>query len=65
MFKFELGDEVKHRDIGFTGIVRGRVEYLGGDKKYGIRIKTMPDNFTVGQSFRWLNGDYLQLNKES
>ena len=62
MYKFELGDKVKHREIGFVGIVMGRVEYLSGTKKYGIKVETIPDNFIIGTTWRWLKGDYLQLH---
>ncbi len=62
-FKFELGDKVRHRTIGFEGEVRGRAEYANRCRLYGIRL--VDDNeWARRQSFRWIKGRLLTLNKE-
>jgi hypothetical protein len=51
-WKFELGDRVKDRVSGFSGIVISRTEYLNGCQQYGIAPPTdkegkMMDSYNI------------------
>lgn len=44
MFKFNLGDEVKHNLTPFKGTIVARTEWLNGCKRYNIQGKELKDN---------------------
>lgn len=50
MFKFKLGENVKDRVTGISGIVIGRVEYLYIENNYYVRWKREDG----GASEEWL-----------
>jgi len=58
MFKFNLGDKVRDKITGFTGIVTCRIEYLNGCLRVGVQPQEMekkdgsakyPDNIWFDQ----------------
>ena len=63
-FKFELGDYVYHKNIGFRGEITGRAEYIGGAKKYGISLHGSDHTYAQRQPYRWIAERLLTLDKE-
>lgn len=42
-FKYGLGDQVKDRVTGFTGIITCRIEWLNGCLRYGVQPQELKD----------------------
>ena len=42
-FKYELGDEVKDRITGFSGIITARTQWLTNCNTYGIKSRKLKD----------------------
>jgi hypothetical protein len=57
-WKFELGDRVKDRVSGFTGIVVSRTEYLNGCKQYGVNPPIHEGKMVEGYN---IDGQQLEL----
>lgn len=47
-FKFQLGDEVKCKITGFTGIVIGQHRWLHGCLTYSVRSRELKDGKGFG-----------------
>ena len=63
MYKFELEDKVKHVELHYRGTVTVRAEYSSGKLLYGIRILDWGDLRPARKKFRWVNGNFLQKEK--
>lgn len=63
-FKFSLGSEVKDKITGFTGIVRGRSEYLTGCNTYGIQSQKLTKE-NVPAKWEWLDEHLIGLVKKN
>lgn len=50
-FVFELGQEVRDVVTGYTGIVRGRAQYLTGCNTYAVQTRKLSD---AGKPADWL-----------
>jgi hypothetical protein len=51
MFKFELGQVVKEKITGFTGVIMGRTDYITGCKQYGLLSQKLDK--TTGKPLDW------------
>jgi hypothetical protein len=60
-FKFELGDKVRDRITGMTGIVTARSEHLFGCERYWVEPQEMKDGKPVDG--RWFDQDSVELMK--
>lgn len=58
-FRYELGDKVKDRITGMTGIVISRSEHLFGCERYWIEPQELKDGKPVDG--RWFDQDSLEL----
>jgi heat shock protein HspQ len=58
-FIFELGDEVKEKVTGFTGIVMARVEYATGCMQIGVLSRELRD----GKPQDWFYSDQERFTK--
>jgi len=43
MFKFNLGDQLRDKITGFTGIATGRTEWLNGCIRYALQSEKLKD----------------------
>lgn len=59
IFKFELGDHVKDRMTGLSGIVVSRTQYLYGCIRYGVQPTKLKDD---GTRHDWHYFDEPQLD---
>lgn len=50
-FVFELGQEVRDVVTGYTGVVRGRAQYLTGCNTYAVQTRKLSD---TGKPEDWL-----------
>lgn len=57
-FKFALGQEVKDRITGFSGVVVGRTEYITGCNRYSIQSRKLSKE---GKPSDWVSFDEDQL----
>ena len=58
-WKFELGDKVKDRVTGYTGIITTRTEHLNGCRQYGVNAGIGNDGKMVdGYN---IDGEQLEL----
>lgn len=65
MFKFELGDVVKERFTGFTGVVMARSEYWTECRHYGILPKKLTKEGKIAE-WDWLDEKRLiRVGKKS
>jgi len=44
-FKFKLGDKVKSKIMGYTGVITGRVQYITGSDRYLVQGKCEDNNY--------------------
>jgi hypothetical protein len=58
-FRFDLGDKVKDRITGMTGIVISRSEHLFGCERYWVEPQELKDAKPVDG--RWFDQDSLEL----
>jgi len=58
MFKFKLGEILKDKITGFTGVVLGRAEYATGCIQYGL---LSPKLNKEGESLPWHWIDQVRL----
>lgn len=58
-FRFELGDKVKDRITGMTGIVTTRSEHLFGCERYWVEPQELKDGKPVDG--RWFDQDSMEL----
>lgn len=59
--KFNLGEELKDKVTGFTGVVMGRTEYFTGCVHYGLASQ----NLTDGKPLDWQWFDEKLLERVS
>jgi hypothetical protein len=55
-FVFELGQDVKSKINGFSGVVTGRVQYLVGNDSYQVTSKELVEGKSVKE---WFEDDEL------
>lgn len=58
-FRFDLGDKVRDRITGMTGIVVSRSEHLFGCERYWVEPQEVKDGKPVDG--RWFDQDSLEL----
>jgi len=58
MFRLELGQKVKERITGFSGVVMARVEYLTGCHQYAVGPQKMDKDGTM-PGWTYLDDDLL------
>ena len=63
IFKFQLGDEVKDKLTGFTGIVECRCQWLHNCNTYGIKSRSLHKGAPIDRHF--FDEPQLKLDKEA
>lgn len=58
-FKFNLGDFVKDKITGYSGVVAARCDYLTGCRRYSLQSKELHE----GKPREWHDFDENQLDK--
>ena len=61
-FKYNLGSEVKDKITGYSGIIRGRSQYLTGCNTYGIQSRELKDSRP--HEWVWVDEDLIHLIKD-
>ena len=59
--EIELGDTVKDKVTGFTGVATSRVEFLNGCIQYGVKPKVSKDN--VQPEVEYIDEEQLLISK--
>jgi hypothetical protein len=62
-WKFRLGDRVRDRVSGFTGIVTTRTEHLNGCRQYGINAPINSETGAMVDGYN-IDGEQLELVDE-
>lgn len=62
-YKFELGEVVKDKVTGFSGIVIGRASHISGCDTYGVQPKELKDG--MPQEAKWLDEPRLNATGKS
>jgi hypothetical protein len=60
--KFKLGEILKDRVTGFTGVVMGRTEYFTGCIHYGLQATKLKDGAIV--AWEWLDEQRLDATEK-
>lgn len=63
MKNLDLGDEVKDRVTGFTGIIVGHARYLTGCDQYNVQPQCDPEKPGVHPDGYWFDEGKLELLK--
>lgn len=61
-FKYDLGVTLKHRITGFTGVVRGRSQYLTGCNQYALQNKKLNKD-GLPTEWQWYDENILEQVK--
>ncbi len=64
MFKYELGQKLKCKVTGFTGVVMGRLQYFNGCIQYDLRRPVDPKT-GEHRDGRWIDEEQLNPVKSS
>lgn len=69
-FKFKLGEILRDKITGFTGVVMGRTEYVTGCIQYGLLPCNLDKDGNM-QSWKWLDeirlkptGERIEIQKD-
>ena len=62
-FKYNLGDELRDKVTGYSGIVMVQAQYSTGCLHYGLASDNLKDGAT--QDWEWFDGSRLELVKEN
>lgn len=62
-FKYNLGDEVKHKLHGFAGVITARIEYATGCLQYHVNPKKLKDGKPLEAI--WFDETTLTLTKKA
>jgi hypothetical protein len=58
-FKYSLGETLKDKITGFTGVAMGRTEYLTGCIQYGLLSRKLNDKGLV-QDWHWFDEERVE-----
>lgn len=61
MFKFELGQVVKEKVTGFTGVIMGRTDYITGCKQYGLLSQRLRKDTGKPVEWQWFDEERLVM----
>lgn len=47
IFKIELGSTVEDRDTGYRGVVHGRIDWIGGHRRYVVQSQEIVNGLPI------------------
>jgi hypothetical protein len=59
MGNLELGDEVKDRISGFSGVITAKIVYLYGSDRFQVTSKSLDPKGSINEL--WFDGDQLLI----